>query len=449
MTRWRRYFGPMPGRREAHAMAWMAIIAGVILCGVSLALGFQGRTFLGRPLGGDFVEFYTIGKILNTLPSAEIYNLELTVRLQHEILPAMSPTQMLVFVQAPYVGWLFRPFALLPYAWAYVAWLCFTAMLYAAALAILFNTVNLSREDRKTSYLMALSWAPFLFETWIGGQMAAVVLFIFVVFVACFRRNRGFLAGLVLSLCIFKPTLVALPAAMLLAGRRWKAAAGFATGFVALGLISFTAVGWDGLRAWSDSLAMAGRFTAVAGDAWHNAKYVDLVAFVHLLVGGGAITTVIVLAISGATALLWLGRAWWRADESAWGPLLAATLCFTLVVNAYTPIYDAVLAVAAVALFASNGAQKNQEHRETLGVWLLALYMAPWLSQSFAEFLHVQLLTPILAGFGLWALAVASPGREGTGQRIVATGRILEEESTKPGFLHPQAAGRLWVRSRG
>ena len=29
-------------------------------------LGLAGRTFLGRPLGGDFVEFYSIGKILNT-----------------------------------------------------------------------------------------------------------------------------------------------------------------------------------------------------------------------------------------------------------------------------------------------------------------------------------------------------------------------------------------------
>ena len=133
-----RILGPLPGRREAHALAWLALTAGVILCAVSVMLGFEGRTFLGRPLGGDFVEFYTVGKILNNYAPARIYDLKLAVGLQHAALPGMPDTQMLVFGQAPFIGWLFRPFALLPYAWAYVAWLVFSAALYIAALSILF-----------------------------------------------------------------------------------------------------------------------------------------------------------------------------------------------------------------------------------------------------------------------------------------------------------------------
>ncbi len=46
----------------------------------------------------------------------------------------MPDTQMLVFGQAPFIASLFRPFALLPYAWAYVAWLAFSAALYIAAI---------------------------------------------------------------------------------------------------------------------------------------------------------------------------------------------------------------------------------------------------------------------------------------------------------------------------
>ena len=199
----------MPGRREAHAMAWMALTAGVILCVVSVLLGFQGRTFMGRPLGGDFVEFYTVGKILNNYPAARIYDLDLSVKLQHEILPSMAKTQMLVFGQTPYVAWLFRPFALLPYAWAYVAWLGFTAAVYIAGLAALFSAAGLKPEDRKTGYLLALSWAPFLFETWIGGQMAGVVFLIWALFLWFLGNKWQFLAGLALSLCLFKPTLVA------------------------------------------------------------------------------------------------------------------------------------------------------------------------------------------------------------------------------------------------
>ncbi len=164
----------MPGRREAHAMAWVALIIGAILCAVSVLLGLEGRTFLGRALGGDFVEFYTIGNIFNHYAPASIYDLRLAVGLQHATLPAMPETQMLVFAQAPFIAWLFRPFALLPYVWAYVAWLGFSAGLYIAGLALLFRTLRLNAEDRKTGFLLALSCTPFLFETWIGGQMSVV-----------------------------------------------------------------------------------------------------------------------------------------------------------------------------------------------------------------------------------------------------------------------------------
>ncbi len=211
-------------------MAWMALGIGVILCAVAVLLGFDGRTFLGRPLGGDFVEFYTIGKILNNYAPARIYDLELAIGLQHSALPSMPQTQMLVFGQAPFIASLFRPFALLPYAWAYIAWLGFSAGLYMAGLALLFRTLRLSAEDRKTGFLLALSSTPFLFETWIGGQMSVVVFFIWVLFFWCLENNRRFLAGFVLALCLFKPTLVALPALMLLVGRRWRVVFGLRVG---------------------------------------------------------------------------------------------------------------------------------------------------------------------------------------------------------------------------
>jgi alpha-1,2-mannosyltransferase len=449
MTRWRKWFGPMPGRREAHAMAWMALTAGVILCGVSLVLGFQGRAFMGRPLGGDFVEFYTIGKILNNYPAAQIYDLDLSVKLQHEILPSMAQTQMLVFGQTPYVAWLFRPFALLPYAWAYVAWLGFTAVLYVAGLAALFNAVRLKPEDRKTGYLLALSWAPFLFETWIGGQMAGVVFLIWALFLWFLGNKWQFLAGLVLSMCLFKPTLVALPAAMLLVNRRWRVTGGLAVGGVIMALVSLATVGWTGLQAWARTLAFTGQVVAGAGDSWHRSKYVDMTAFFHLLLGNSEVLTTIVLAVVGSIALAALGRAWWSANPKSQNELWAATLCITLVVNAYAPIYDTVLAVAAVALMAAKREERSEEEREAFGVWVLLLYMVPWLTQSFAEFLHLQLITLVLAGFGVWALRLAYESTGALGTPRLTHSKTRGEESTTTRQLQPWVAGRFKVRSRG
>jgi alpha-1,2-mannosyltransferase len=425
----------MPGRREAHAMAWVALVIGVLVCVVAVLLGFRGRTFLGRPLGGDFVEFYTIGKILNNYAPARIYDLRLAVGLQHAALPSMPETQMLVFGQAPFIASLFRPFALLPYAWAYVAWLGFSASLFIAGLAVLFRTVRLSAEDRKTGFLLALSCTPFLFETWIGGQMSVVVFFIWVLFLWCLERDRRFLAGLILALCLFKPTLVALPLLMLLIGRRWRIVSGFAAGGLAMALLSIATVGLNGCRAWFGALAMNGNRVAASAEAWHLAKYVDIVAFSHLLfanwpaIADGAAITV------GAIAVSWLGLAWWRSDGTVDQPLWAATLCFTLVVNPYAPIYDAILVVAAVALIVSA--------RQALAAgWILLLYMVPWVTQSFAEFLHLQLMTVVLAGFGIWMLETAA----------MASVRCFiprREESTMTGQLQPRATGRFQVRSRG
>ncbi len=421
---WRRWFGPMPGRREAHALAWMALAMGVLLCAISVVLGFAGRTFLGRPLGGDFVEFYTIGKILNTDAPARIYDLRLATGLQHATLPSMPDTQMLIFGQAPFIASLFRPFALLPYAWAYMAWLAFSAALYIAGLALLFRCLGLNAADRKTGFLLALSSTPFLFETWIGGQMSVVAFFIWVLFFWCLERDWRFLAGFVLALCLFKPTLVALPVLMLVLGRRWRVVGGFAGGGIAMAALSVATVGLDGCRGWIQALAMNGHMVATAGEAWHEAKYVDLLAFFHLLLGNQAILESVATIFAALIALSWLGLAWWRSDGAMNRPLWAATLCFMLVANPYVPIYDAILIVIAVTLVAANG-------RAASG-WLLALYLVPWVTQSFAEFLHLQLLTLALSGFGIYALQLAET-------TSVSCFKPRQEKGTMTGQRYSQA----------
>ncbi len=113
--------------------------------------------------------------------------------------------------------------------------------------------------------------------------------FIWVLFFWCLEHDRRFLAGFVLALCLFKPTLVALPVLMLVVGRRWRVVGGFAGGGIAMALLSVATVGLDGCRAWFQALAMNGNMVAKAGEAWHEAKYVDLLAFFHLLLGNQAI----------------------------------------------------------------------------------------------------------------------------------------------------------------
>src|SRR5580698_2380558 len=89
-----RVIGPLPGQREARAFSTFALLGGLVACGLSLFYGFRGETFMGRPMGSDFVEFYAAGKLANQHQTALIYDIPQFSRLQHEVVPEMAPTQM-------------------------------------------------------------------------------------------------------------------------------------------------------------------------------------------------------------------------------------------------------------------------------------------------------------------------------------------------------------------
>jgi hypothetical protein len=113
---------------------------------------------------------------------------------------------------------------------------------------------------------------------------------------------------------------------------------------------------------------------------------------------------------TAATGIAILAIAWWRSplwSAASRDLLLAATLSGSLVLNVYTPIYDTNVTCAAVALAAGALLKGGDADRDALQAWLLLLYMVPWLTQSFADFLHFQPLTLVLTGFAYWALTLA------------------------------------------
>lgn len=406
----RRWIGPLPGAGEARAISYMALAAGGVLCALSLYYGFRGETFMGRPLGGDFVAFYVTGKILNEYEPARIYDLDLEIRLQHGAVEGVSQTEMLPFAHAPYIGQVYRPFALLPYKWAFVAWLVFSLALYSAGLVLLLRAAELPRDQRTTGFLLGLASMAFLLETWIGGQLSVIGFFLVSLFVYCRWRHRRFLAGMVLALVMYKLTLIAIPVTMLLCGRRWRMLCGVAAGVAALVSASVATVGVKGCVAWFDTLRFFRDLVTGPLAALHRTKYVDVGSFFHLLLGDSSRLAQVLAGLACVGALGVLAVAWWRSagwNAASRDLLWAATLSGSLVLNVYTPIYDTTVAGAAVALVAGVLRDGSGEDREVFRAWLLVLYMVPWLTQSFAEFLRFQPLTLVLAGFAYWALALA------------------------------------------
>ena len=402
-----RWLGPLPGLKEARAFSWVAIVGALVACSLSVYFGFRGEPFMGRPLGGDFVQFYAVGKILNEHQPARVYDVVFLTQLEHASQPAMDQNQMLIFGNAPYIGQLFRPFALLPYRWAYCAWLVFSLLLYGAAVLLLFRG-RLPGSAGTTAFLLALSAPMYTLETWIGGQLSVLALLAIAVFVHCLENKRYLAAGLALGCAAYKPSLLALPAAIMLISASWSMLAGLCASAAALAVASLVTVGLEGCRLWYLTLRVFSFLATEKYSVLRRTKYVDFNSFFAILFNGASIASTIAAVLCGA-AFLWLAWSWCRARRGAGNMahnmrclLWAATLAWTLVLNLYVPLYDTILLVPVIALVIGRVSVRG------LQLWILPLYLLSWLTQSAAELLHVQLLTLLIAGFGAWLTVQAT-----------------------------------------
>jgi alpha-1,2-mannosyltransferase len=407
-----RVIGPLPGQREARAFSTFALIGGLVACGLSLYYGFRGETFMGRPMGSDFVQFYAAGKLLNQYQPALIYDIPAFTKLQHEVVPEMAPTQMLVFGYPPLVSELFRPFALLPYRWAYCAWLIFSLTLYVLSLWMLFRSL-LRESYRRTAFLLALSAPMYTLETWIGGQLSVIGLFAIVLFLCCFEKRWPWLAGLALGLATYKPSLVAIPAVVMVLGGCWRMLAGLSASSALMILGSIATAGVNGFWLWILRLRVFSAYAISNEPILRRTKYVDLNSFFTVLLGGSAVERAIA-TIATSAAFLILACNWWRSrhleSHEAQRYLWAATLTWTMLINIYVPVYDTIVLVPAAALVACSLAGADKRQQAGLQVWLIILWLVPWLTQSWADYLRLQILTVALAGFGYWALKLARTG---------------------------------------
>ena len=112
-----------------------------------------------------------------------------------------------------------------------------------------------------------------------------------------------------------------------------------------------------------------------------------------------------------AAAFLFLAWSCWKLrgqSHEVQRYLWSATFTWTLLINIYAPVYDTILLVPAAALLARSLVEQSKKQEQAgLQVWLIVLWLAPWVTQSWADYLRLQILTLVLAGFGYWALTLA------------------------------------------
>ncbi len=419
----RSMLGPLPGSREIRVASWATLLVTGGLVVMSLVFAARGRSFLGHLPGSDFLQFYAAGRILNESPHFRLYDAALQYRLHHELLPEMSRERSLVYANAPFLALLFRPFARLPYLWSYCLWMAVTAALYVAGLKVLWPPkTGAFAPVSQTAFLVCLSFSPFALESFAGGQLSAVG-FLALALCTRWRSRYPVAAGAALSVCLYKPTLLVLLTPALLIGRRFRALAGFACGALVMAALSLLAVGSEGCLGYVRTLRLYAGWTTGTVSPLPLYKYVDLRTFLGLLLGPGAVASAATLILAaGAFGYLAVRWARSRPGSEADSLLWAATIAWTLVFNLYVPIYDTLLIVVSALIMAGVVyGSRAEPHRPAFLGWMLAVYIAAWLSQGLALFAHIQVFTLVLAAVGAFALRLS--------RRVEAEGVRSGEES--------------------
>jgi hypothetical protein len=309
----------------------------------------------------------------------------------------------------PQVALAFIPLARLPFGYSLTVFLLFTAVCYGASVWLLWRDLpGLAPYGRLIALLAAAS--PLFLALFRYAQLSAITLLIFSLALAALRRNRHFLAGLVLGTMIFKPQLgVVLGIALVMAGE-WRIVAGAAAAGVAqLGL------------AWAvSSTSVMGQYV---GMLWRLLRDPSLVqvyptevhslrGFLQLLLPHSSFLNVI--SATAAVVLVAIGIRVWKGTSDLgvrWGTLVL----LTILASPHLLTYDLLLLTIPLLTF-GEWAVTHQDGRRQAAVraCLLLLYLAPF-SANLARLWPVQISViaiGALAWVGVsWGTTATGPDR--------------------------------------
>lgn len=388
------------------AMIAASIVAvGIALAGISFFTSHQGTSAVGIPWGADFAGFYVAAQLLHDGHVDRLYDRELHAKYYHELFPQIPKDEVIPYVHPPFVASLFRSLVWLQYDYAALVWLIISLALYLTGLKIiLLACPSLAGKHAGLVVLLALSFEPFLFECWLGGQLSAIAFLSYALAFMFYQRQRSIFAGLALGICFYKPTMVILIVPLLLLARQWRVLLGMTITGTILLLFSIITTGWDANVGYLQVLLDFRQSTAsqeqLAIRLW---KYVDFNHFYRLLLGDSVYQRVAFLATIAIISFSLLIPGWWKwpAVGNEQSRLWARTLCLIPLINLYVGVYDSILVVLAVIILTEWILNEKPEQSGLLFrtgwvYWLLVFAIVPWFSQYLAQTIGLQVYTLML-----------------------------------------------------
>ena len=376
--------------------------------------------------------FYTVGYVLNRAPEI-LYNADSFDRTYHALFPVVPADVKQLYGHAPFEAVVFRPFALLPFEWALVAWQVFSMVLFGVGFTLVWrSSESLPWRQLPLALLLVLSFQPVAVASIARGQVSALTFFWIALAIWCQRRGRDYWAGAALSMCLSKPTLLVLLLPMLVVGWRRRILIGLIGGAGMLGTVSLLVVGWRGCADYVAILLHFGGLATAARNSFLLADYVDLNSFLRMASGGHGHVAISVLALVAAGVVPWLAKLWRdmrRNGEMESSLAWASTLTWTTVLNLYVTSYDTPIILLGIVLVADALYRATRRVMPlVLRILFVLLYVVPWIPPvPVGDSKILQLYTLVLVALGGYQVWVARRGiggaAEDQGRSGVGSGR--------------------------
>jgi hypothetical protein len=222
---------------------------------ISFCLEFVFWTaFMLSPLRNrtDFRQLYVAGYMARTGHLHQLYDLGPQHSLQNSLI---SPEHdVLPFNHPSFEALWFAPLSLLPYKFAYFAWLVANLLLLAFSLRLLGPWVQPTMETKWLAPTMVLLFLPVQIAL-LQGQDSVLLLLLLTIALVLLSRNRDSAAGAITALGMFKFQIVLPIAFLFLLVRRWRFAAAFSGVCVMLGVLSVCLIGTGETKLYLHSLS--------------------------------------------------------------------------------------------------------------------------------------------------------------------------------------------------
>jgi hypothetical protein len=283
----------------------------VFLLGIAWLL--KDRALRGQ---NDFVQLYTGAKLAGT---PDLYSHDANLAVVQKTLGFTMET--VVYTRPPFYAVLLKPLAAFPYLVAYALF-----SLLSLASAIWF-VARFSKECSPLPFFAALS-VP-LVEAICTGQDTPFLLPILGGSILLTRRNKDFLAGLVISLCAIKFHLFLFLPLLFVMKRRWRILGGALCGTALLTLLGVAVAGPDSILKYVGVLRSPSiNFAASAIPNLHG-----LVAVLH-----GDMKLEL-----GLVGIVLLAFFWIAARTASYEALLGVSLVCGLLVSFHSGVTDDIL----------------------------------------------------------------------------------------------------------